>query len=35
MNPVASRGIKFVSHSDMGGRGDGPRSRAAQYTRQL
>jgi hypothetical protein len=22
-NPIASRGIKFVSHSDMGGRGDG------------
>jgi ABC-type branched-subunit amino acid transport system ATPase component len=23
MNPVASRNIKFVSHSDLGGRGDG------------
>ncbi len=23
MNPVASRGIKFVSHSDLNGRGDG------------
>jgi hypothetical protein len=23
MKPVAARGIKFVSHSDMGGRGDG------------
>src|SRR5436309_15980971 len=23
MNPVASRNIKFVSHCDLGGRGDG------------
>ena len=23
MNPVASKNIKFVGHSDLGGRGDG------------
>ena len=23
MNPIASRNIKFISHSDLGGRGDG------------
>ena len=23
MNPIASRNIKFISHCDLGGRGDG------------